>query len=268
MSWLDLLPELQGEIRDRLGPLTTRMLRLTCTREYRVCAKGLEMAGLADIFSRAAEQGYLAICKWAYEVGTLSHLPYGRALVNGHLHVANWVKDQGVDLYDYHNVVGELYNGPLESLQWLAANNCGTPFIFPTEKTVDLSVIAWLTQDVGNIPRDEVIVAAFRQLPESAERLLLYLALPAVKVRFEISVSGLLKACIHCAWHEVDFVAKYFPAVLKEAERQNPGIIFDIGQRVTEAFMEPFDRCNPGPVPRSPEYRRFTRPYCAWRKES
>jgi hypothetical protein len=281
--WPDLLPELQGEIRGRLGPLTTRMLRLTCTREYQV-GNPFEVlsTGLEDIFSRAAEEGYLAICKWAYEVGNLSYsVPYGRALVNGHIHVANWVKEQGLGLSDYGICVTDLSNGPLESLQWLFNYACHIPRSFPTTETVDLSVIRWLTHNLGRVPCDEVIVDAFRQLPESAERLLLYLALPAVKERFEISVPGLLKACSLGAWHEVDFVGKYFPLVFEEAARQSPGLttmierrspshqnLHDLMENVTEFFMEPFDRCAPGPVPRMSGYRRRTRVYCNWRKDA
>jgi hypothetical protein len=281
--WPELLPELQNLIRGRLGPLSTRMLQLTCRREHEVRRDGGSNCELAIHFRWAALAGHLAICKWIYTVtkewATAPTLLYGSALRGGHLHVADWADDLDLPL-ETDSVWWYLAKGPLESLQWLCQRGHSIPSSFPLKRTTHLPIIKWLTHDLGHIPRDEVIFAAFEQLPASAERLLFFLDLPDVKKRFEISVYGLRHACWSGAWNEVDFVREHFPEVLHEALKEDPNLAALLALRtpvaqgdgpninvvVSEDFVEPFDRMQPGPIARHTGYRRSIFPYMRWKK--
>jgi hypothetical protein len=97
----------------------------------------------------------------------------------------------------------------------------------------DVPTIQWLVNDLGRFPTWEAIDYAFFQLPWSAERLLLFLTLPRVKEQIEISVRGLISACLYGVWREVDFAREHFTSVYEQALREHPFLASMIADRPT-----------------------------------
>jgi hypothetical protein len=218
--WPDLLPELQVIVRRFLDEPTARMLSFTCHQE--VAEEGFKRGNeqLFMVFWDAARLGHLAICQWIYNA-TKDSVPedkeddmsyhyhalllYDDALWEGHFHVADWAKS--VDLPVRHSCAEHLMmNNRLKGLQWMVANGLVLPKYCEATK---MPMIRWLVEEQHILPHKYAIENAFRDLPDSKERLLYYLTVG--QFRQELPARLLGTALENGRWDIIDFLCEHCP---------------------------------------------------------
>jgi hypothetical protein len=219
--WLDLLPELQNEIRQTyLSPVDQQMLRLTCKSEALVTKPVPKFM----LFWQASSAGSLGICKWIYslckdwvvpsndpddadDVPFLyqTQLFYDDALFYGHLEVAQWAFDSGLSIRAscvHHLII----NNKFDSLKWAVGHGYELDADIP-DLARDLTMIKWLVEVQHCRPSGSTIYEKIRCLPGSKDVLLYYLTLAETVV----PPKCILHAVAAGRWDVLDFYKEHLP---------------------------------------------------------
>jgi hypothetical protein len=217
--WLDLLPELQNEIRQKyLSTVDQQMLRLTCKSEARVTKPVPKFM----LFWQASSAGSLAICKWIYSLCKdwvvpsndpddaddipflyQTQLFYDDALFYGHLEVAQWAFDSGLPIRAscvHHLII----NDKFYSLKWAVEHGYELDAEIP-DLARDLTMIKWLVEVQHCRPSESTIYEKIRYWPDSKEVLLYYLTLAKTVVPPEC----ILHAATRGRWDVLDLYKEH-----------------------------------------------------------
>lgn len=223
--WAELLPELQGEVRQRLSVLEARMLGLTCKSEHATAKK--RVLSMSRLFRLAAKRGYLGLCQWIAAItatwkGYPQYLTYLEALKGGHFDISAWAREVGLSfcansIFPGDEVYFAAVYGDMDGLRRYAERGLMMPKYIPTH--CPFPVVRYLAEVHGKVPPHPSIYCELREyLPGDEERILYLMGLRGVRLVptvFEL-------ACAEARWPIVNFYVKHAADVVAAVTRDYP----------------------------------------------